>query len=1096
MEKKMKKNRILLLLVLILFSFSSSMLISSVVEPKGPITASIETDEEKYETNQSVEMILNVFNRSAFSVPNVSIELKNNDSFSSLDNSLRTNKEFQLSSNQKRVLFSAFRIKDSDENDQTAEEILINEKKQKLYILAELLFLTISIIMIIVLLNVFIEKKRIIKTCAVLALLVGIIAVYAKPWIRACVSEETIYVQKRINWGEQEIILSGEIKYSLRGEMNGSEQDVYAVYFQMNGGDSILPKYVKKGECLIPPEYPQREGYSFDGWFKDKSLEEQYLFTDEPVYEDMVLYAKWGDGKTTLDSDEDGIYDLDEVAFGSDPYKKDDYQTDTDEDGICDYYESYVTYTSVVEADTDGDGLTDYQEVKLTGSDPNNADTDGNGTDDFHEDFDKDELINGEEIICGTDPLNDDSDFDGLQDKEELSEYKTDPNNIDTDGDGAEDGWEKSNGYDPMVFNHSFNISVKKKETDGKLTASVELAVAGNPMSVEISETNECGNLTDKMPGWIGSAFSFSTEGEFDNATISFEYDPALLPENAEPTIYYYNESTQVLEALPTSVENGIAKTTVSHFSTYVLLNKRAWESVWDEEIIAPDTDAYNNSVFNVAFVIDYSSSMNDNDPNGLRLSIAKDFIGKLRDDQDQATVVKFAGYATVLAGLTKDKEMLKNAVAGITIASSSSCDSEAGTNGSDGLHAALEELHGKKADESTVIFLTDGEDTTSSYDYDELIQAAISDKIKIYTIGLGDANEELLAKIANQTGGKYYRASAVDLEDFSDNSLMDAFYDIGITTIDRETDSNSDGISDYYSKLICDGRLVTGTGIPMFDGYSFEQIQADMNGDIDQDGLKNGEEIVIKYDEKTKKTYLYVVSSPVMKDTDQDGIRDKNDTAPLEKGLAGGVVGEVALCAVQGVSTIELLFNCNTGHTLLLYSSFVNDTIDLSKMNYGFADVDGSWKNCHYDANNANYAVKCKDILTLSAGGATNYPTKMAIYNMEIWKSYTKEFSDKNGHNYRYYPSAYIVHSVTQKELDHIIDAFGKAGKGKYSAPFNNCTHVCLNVWNSTFGTNLDPIGLNTPTNLCNYLLKEKNVKYNIGLRETIGEIYEGPFS
>ena len=204
---------------------------------------------------------------------------------------------------------------------------------------------------------------------------------------------------------------------------------------------------------------------------------------------------------------------------------------------------------------------------------------------------------------------------------------------------------------------------------------------------------------------------------------------------------------------------------------------------------------------------------------------------------------------------LSKDKTLLTNTVDSITNASSDGCDDEAGTNGSDGLHAALEELKASSSegDFKYIIFLTDGEDNNTSYDYDVLIQDAIDNNITIFSIGMGEADETLLKRIAESTGGKYYYATAVDLEDTSQDGLMDAFHDIEVSTLDLETDSNNDGISDYYTKLLCEGKLRTGTGIPLFEGISYDEVQS--SDDYDQDGVPNGEEVIVKYDAATGKT-------------------------------------------------------------------------------------------------------------------------------------------------------------------------------------------------------------------------------------------------
>jgi hypothetical protein len=62
----------------------------------------------------------------------------------------------------------------------------------------------------------------------------------------------------------------------------------------------------------------------------------------------------------------------------------------------------------------------------------------------------------------------------------------------------------------------------------------------------------------------------------------------------------------------------------------------------------------------------------------------------------------------------------------------------------------------------------------------------------------------------------------------------------------DTQTDSNQDGIPDYLTKWMCDGIIRTGTGALIFEGYSYDEVQA--SDDLDGDGLKNGDEITIDY--------------------------------------------------------------------------------------------------------------------------------------------------------------------------------------------------------------------------------------------------------
>ena len=52
---------------------------------------------------------------------------------------------------------------------------------------------------------------------------------------------------------------------------------------------------VEKGEKILAPKEPQRENYTFKGWFVG---DEEWIFCGFPVTENMVLTAKWTENYT------------------------------------------------------------------------------------------------------------------------------------------------------------------------------------------------------------------------------------------------------------------------------------------------------------------------------------------------------------------------------------------------------------------------------------------------------------------------------------------------------------------------------------------------------------------------------------------------------------------------------------------------------------------------------------------------------------------------------------------------------------------------------------------------------------------------------
>jgi hypothetical protein len=396
---------------------------------------------------------------------------------------------------------------------------------------------------------------------------------------------------------------------------------------------------------------------------------------------------------------------------------------DPDGEGLNNTLEDYYG-TNKNKADTDGDGLTDYQEVTM-GTNPLKADSDSNGINDGKEDADNDGIDNITEIKLNTDPIYKDTDLDGLTDAEEINTYKTDPSKADTDGDRANDGIEVYYGTNPLIPDISFSqkASADPVSDDNKVSASVVADVPGNVFgTVSVDAVNVFDNtfVSQDIPGYLGLAYQFHSKGAINSAEITFSYDPSLgtIGINFQPRIYYFNENTQSFEELENqTVSNGTVSASTKHFSTYILLNKIEFDKVWENDIKKPLVNQNGDEqAIDMAFVIDYSNSMEDNDPNGLRMELTNEFINKLRDGTDKAAVISFVSVATVLQSLTDDKEKLTNAVNGIV--DDNGLSDNAGTNGSAGIRMALDELYTSSSSNKYIIFLTDGEDTKTSYDF------------------------------------------------------------------------------------------------------------------------------------------------------------------------------------------------------------------------------------------------------------------------------------------------------------------------------------------------------------------------------------------
>lgn len=706
----------------------------------------------------------------------------------------------------------------------------------------------------------------------------------------------------------------------------------YTVSFDSVGGSPVDSQTItiNRGDRVARPENPEKDGYVFAGWYLSKEYLQEFDFYSTNISGDTVLYARWVDATDTTDSDEDGLTDAVEAYFTTNPLEQ-----DTDDDGLSDYFEIVYSHTDPLASDTDGNGITDGAE-----------DPDGDG------------LINLEEQEIGSDPLMADSDLDGLFDLDEVKQYGTNPIKSDSDDDGANDGWELEHGYDPTIYNASFSVVIQPSQPshENPVTAGVELTSSGDGVSsVNISKVDNNPLISKAISGYLGDAFEFTTTGSVDRAVLIFTYDTSLgtIGESFQPRIYYFNEDDGTFEELPNQqVSDGSVTAEVSHFSVYILLNKVEFDEVWDSEIKPPILDDEGNSaVLDIVFVIDYSASMDGNDSRQLFKGLSKNFVSKLRDGIDQAAVIKFIRQATIVSPLSTDKDALNVAIDSISY--DSGYGSYSGTDGSTGLKTALDVLSGSESEYQFVVFITDGEDNGFAYSYDALISRANSTGVVIYTVGMGSASESVLRKIADSTGGKYYHATTDNSIDSSFVfDLEDVYDEIQSDTIDLTTDSNRDGIPDYYNNLILSGELVLSNGSEMFKGIDFN---CDTNGnpsdDYDGDGLKNGDELKIV--QKGDKIYVRMLTSPIEFDTDSDGLSDLVDPHPLEWDVCDRDLAMcAALCYEDGTEARD------NGRFYLL-DEIIGDRKGgepgESYYFYGFAHVGemGKWKVVDYTEDN-----------------------------------------------------------------------------------------------------------------------------------------------
>jgi hypothetical protein len=143
-----------------------------------------------------------------------------------------------------------------------------------------------------------------------------------------------------------------------------------------------------------------------------------------------------------------------------------DDQEDPDHDGLTNIVE-YVFGTDPWSGDSDVDGLPDLFELESSFTSPLKADTDGNGVNDANEDYDRDGLSSLREYRAGTLPYVLDSDGDVIGDRFEVDVLSTSPVSKDSDGDGLDDYSEFKLGTDPNYGDSNGDGVLDSVETHG-----------------------------------------------------------------------------------------------------------------------------------------------------------------------------------------------------------------------------------------------------------------------------------------------------------------------------------------------------------------------------------------------------------------------------------------------------------------------------------------------------------------------------------------------------------------------------------------------------------------------------------------------------
>jgi Ca-activated chloride channel family protein len=192
---------------------------------------------------------------------------------------------------------------------------------------------------------------------------------------------------------------------------------------------------------------------------------------------------------------------------------------------------------------------------------------------------------------------------------------------------------------------------------------------------------------------------------------------------------------------------------------------------------INPPKIDYKNGI-DIVLSIDASGSMlaQDFEPNRLEVAkkVAQEFVDSRKGDR--IGLVVYEGEAYTACPATLDYNLLKEQIAAIEPG-----NLEPGTAIGNGLGVAVARLRSDQLKSKVIILLTDGSNNSGNIDPMDAAQLAKAKHCKVYTIGVGgngmaptpmntpfgivyqnmpvEIDEGLLTNIANETGGKYFRA-------------------------------------------------------------------------------------------------------------------------------------------------------------------------------------------------------------------------------------------------------------------------------------------------------------------------------------------------
>lgn len=878
--------------------------------------------------------------------------------------------------------------------------------------------------------------------------------------------------------------------YTLFGDLNSDSS--------IDGYDIILMRKAVAGK-----EYSKIADINCDQKVDENDLN---LLSDYVLGKSFLLEAYVRD-----DTDEDGICDVVEaISLKSDPDS-----VDTDNDGLSDYFELIYSSTDPLVADSvekgvsdseidfDEDGLTNAEEQRYS-TDPHNIDTDNDELDDFYE-----------VKTLKTDPLKKDSDCDGLTDFEE-EKLGLDPLNEATDGtpDNKRIIKQVIEADDPLL--KKINTEDNAYELSIEVNASGYAPKCLKAFESGYSYALKDGSAIGVAPEFTYNSsydvesiiLNFKIKEEFrDNVSHYFddiqddyyEYSYAVDPELEgikRLNVFKYFETVNVVMPIETyfDLDNYTVSAKIDKFETddegnslgigsYSLVDLEVWAEMLNE------TEEDANEIDSEEVSIDEKDTVSLNSRIEILANESHSVYNKLvqLSDAAQERISKnyqshgsrngnSVGSGTKIMSFFGHKYAYYDAKGIAWAAAKADCRAKGGhlmtinspfefnflnNKLSQGRRGGLYWL-GAAGGSGKWKWIT-GEST--SYARTISVSGYTMDRCENYFSAL-DNHLAYCPELAYLSEGfpSYSKINGYICEwepgakiNDPESNMVSANVGSGSQVVlndtlspDSKVDSDGDGIPDWDEVDHDAIGRVTGDenkpSMPLSDVLQYLQ---------DKGYTGNNRGIIGELINKHPKDVTPTVSNITSDDSDEDGIKDKNDTAPNRKGLynpgnaSDPIIGELTIAASSAGAG-------DTGHAWLVLKSFCNDTITIEVDNYveghrfinqALVDDDENERDPYPLSMNENIVIG-----NFSLGSGFFDGTTMAIITLppshcdNAGLCYNKEF-------YFDWPDASgFTRSISESQLEALKNYL--MNNSWYNLYTHNCSTVALGAWEAAFGT------------------------------------------